>query len=86
MVNGDVSGPFFISIGDEEKLSAFLEKNPSIPREQAFVDDYTFNQSIVTCCYVERYDVSLLFNFNFTHQNGKVSQTSAVNNYYNILV
>ena len=42
MVDGDVSGPFFISIGDEEKLSAFLEKNPSIPREQAFVDDYTF--------------------------------------------
>lgn len=32
-------GPLFISIGDEEKLNLFLDKNPYIPRDQAFVDD-----------------------------------------------
>lgn len=42
MADSDISGPFFISIGDEEKLSVFLEKNPYIPREQALVDDYSF--------------------------------------------
>lgn len=43
MSDGDISGPFFISIGDEEKLNVFLDKNPEIPREQAFVDDYNFD-------------------------------------------
>jgi hypothetical protein len=42
MADSDISGPFFISIGDEEKLSIFLEKNPEVPRENAFVDDYSF--------------------------------------------
>jgi hypothetical protein len=35
-------GPLFISIGDDEKLNIFLDKNPYIPRDQAFVDDYEF--------------------------------------------
>lgn len=38
-----VRGPLFISIGDEEKLNVFLDKNPYIPRDQAFVDGYDFN-------------------------------------------
>ena len=38
----DISGPIFISIGDEEKLATFLEKNPEIPRDQVLVDDYSF--------------------------------------------
>lgn len=38
----DISGPIFISIGDEDKLAAFLEKNPEIPRDQVLVDDYSF--------------------------------------------
>jgi hypothetical protein len=33
------TGPFFISIGDEAKLAKFLEVNPTVPREKAFVDD-----------------------------------------------
>lgn len=37
-----VSGPLFISIGDEEKLNKFLELNPYVPRDQAFVDGYDF--------------------------------------------
>lgn len=36
------NGPLFISIGDEKKLSKFLELNPEIPPENAFVDDYSF--------------------------------------------
>merc|ERR1712217_44640 len=36
-------GPLFISIGDGPKLDKFLELNPFIPREQAFVDDYNFD-------------------------------------------
>eukprot|EP00980_Cylindrotheca_fusiformis_P006208 scaffold1327_cov124-Cylindrotheca_fusiformis.AAC.12 len=42
MAGSNIAGPFFVSIGDEDKLSAFLEKNPSVPRENAFVDDYSF--------------------------------------------
>jgi len=42
MVHGEIAGPIFISIGDEEKLSAFLDKNPKVPIEQALVDDYDF--------------------------------------------
>lgn len=37
-----VNGPLFISIGDEKKLSKFLELNQAIPPENAFVDDYSF--------------------------------------------
>jgi hypothetical protein len=29
-------------IGDEEKLAAFLDQNPNIPREKMSVDDYSF--------------------------------------------
>jgi hypothetical protein len=36
-------GPIFISIGDSEKLSKFLELNPSVPPESMFVDDYEFS-------------------------------------------
>ena len=42
--NGNsIAGPIFISIGDEEKLNLFLDKNPKIPRNQVFVDDYNFD-------------------------------------------
>lgn len=36
-----VAGPIFVSIGDAAKLNKFLDLNPSIPRESAFVDDMT---------------------------------------------
>lgn len=39
----DISGPIFISIGDKDKLAAFLEKNPEVPRDQVLVDDYNFD-------------------------------------------
>jgi len=38
-----VNGPLFISIGDHEKLTRFLELNPKIPRDLGFVEGYTFN-------------------------------------------
>ena len=31
-----------MSIGDAEKLNKFLDLNPVIPRDRAFVDDYSF--------------------------------------------
>lgn len=37
-----IAGPLFISIGDDEKLNVFLDKNPYVPRENAFVDGYEF--------------------------------------------
>jgi hypothetical protein len=37
-----IAGPIFVSIGDEEKLNIFLDKNPYVPRNMAFVDDYDF--------------------------------------------
>jgi len=40
--NENIAGPLFISIGDEEKLTKFLEVNRQIPRDLAFVDDYSF--------------------------------------------
>jgi len=43
LTESGVVGPLFISIGDEEKLGTFLELNPFIPKEQAFVDGYDFN-------------------------------------------
>lgn len=39
MEDEGVSGPIFVSIGDEAKLNKFLDLNPCIPREKAFVDD-----------------------------------------------
>jgi hypothetical protein len=36
---GDIIGPLFVSIGDKDKLATFLDKNPFIPTDQAFVDD-----------------------------------------------
>lgn len=35
----EVAGPLFVSIGDKEKLSIFLGKNPRVPRHQVFVED-----------------------------------------------
>jgi len=31
-----------VSIGDAEKLNKFLDLNPTVPRDSAFVDDYSF--------------------------------------------
>lgn len=42
MQEASINGPFFVSIGDAEKLNTFLDQNPSVPRDQAFVDDYSF--------------------------------------------
>mmetsp|Transcript_10241 Transcript_10241/g.14697 ORF Transcript_10241/g.14697 Transcript_10241/m.14697 type:complete len:155 (+) Transcript_10241:340-804(+) len=39
----EFAGPLFISIGDGGKLDKFLELNPFIPRDQAFVDGYEFS-------------------------------------------
>lgn len=38
-----VAGPVFISIGDAEKLSLFLELNPEAPKELFLVDGYSFD-------------------------------------------
>lgn len=38
----NIAGPVFISIGDEEKLSLFLENNPKAPRDLFLVDNYEF--------------------------------------------
>lgn len=38
-----IGGPIFVTIGDTEKLNQFLDANPFIPKEQAFVDDYSFD-------------------------------------------
>lgn len=38
-----ISGPIFVSIGDVDKMKVFLDKNPDIPPEQMFVDDYSFD-------------------------------------------
>jgi hypothetical protein len=38
----DIKGPIFVSIGDEDRLNIFLEKNPDIPRSQMVVDGYDF--------------------------------------------
>lgn len=37
-----ILGPIFVSIGDEHRLNAFLDKNPDIPRSQIAVDGYDF--------------------------------------------
>lgn len=41
-MNG-ISGPLFISIGDSAKLNVFLDANPTVPRNLAFVDGYDFD-------------------------------------------
>mmetsp|Transcript_27270 Transcript_27270/g.38771 ORF Transcript_27270/g.38771 Transcript_27270/m.38771 type:complete len:140 (-) Transcript_27270:48-467(-) len=38
----NIAGPVFISIGDEEKLSTFLESNPKAPKDLFLVDNYEF--------------------------------------------
>lgn len=38
-----MKGPIFVSIGDADKLNAFLDVNPWIERESMFVDDYSFD-------------------------------------------
>ena len=35
------NGPVFVSIGDAEKLKLFFEKNPNVPQEKMFVDDFS---------------------------------------------
>jgi len=37
-----IAGPFFISIGDADKLNAFLSNNPDVPAGNVFVDGYDF--------------------------------------------
>jgi len=39
----NITGPCFVSIGDSEKLSLFLSKNPKIDQSCILVDDYTFD-------------------------------------------
>lgn len=43
MQESGISGPIYVSIGDEEKLAAFLDKNPKINPETMFVDGYDFS-------------------------------------------
>lgn len=43
MEEAGIGGPIFVSIGDAEKLNAFLDVNPFIPKDQMFVDDYSFD-------------------------------------------
>lgn len=38
-----IQGPIFISIGEGDQLSLFLEKNSYIPKTLMLVDDYKFN-------------------------------------------
>lgn len=42
MEEAQIKGPIFVSIGDKEKLNAFLDLNPNIPRNNMFVDGYNF--------------------------------------------
>lgn len=37
-----IVGPIFVSIGDADRLNAFLDKNSDIPRSQMVVDGYDF--------------------------------------------
>lgn len=43
MEKDNIAGPIFVSIGDAEKLNTFLDLNEYIPRNRAFVDDYSFD-------------------------------------------
>lgn len=42
MQDNGINGPIFVSIGDQEKLATFLEKNPTIDPQSMFVDGYDF--------------------------------------------
>jgi hypothetical protein len=52
----NIVGPLFVSIGDEEKLRIFLDKNPCVPTEQAFVEDDLTNFSAYTAAGFGRFD------------------------------
>lgn len=43
MEEAGVGGPIFVSIGDAEKLNSFLDVNSFIPKDQMYVDDYSFD-------------------------------------------
>lgn len=43
MEEAGIGGPIFVSIGDADKLNSFLDVNSFIPKEQMFVDDYSFD-------------------------------------------
>lgn len=43
MEENNITGPIFVSIGDQEKLATFLKQNPDINPTQMFVDDYNFD-------------------------------------------
>mmetsp|Transcript_9272 Transcript_9272/g.14866 ORF Transcript_9272/g.14866 Transcript_9272/m.14866 type:complete len:146 (+) Transcript_9272:79-516(+) len=51
-----ITGPLFVSIGDEEKLASFLEKNQYIPLGQVFVDDDFQNFSAYKAAGFGRFD------------------------------
>jgi AhpC/TSA antioxidant enzyme len=40
VTSDSVRGPYFISIGDSDKLGTFLKLNPALPPAQFFVDSY----------------------------------------------
>ena len=42
MKSRKIKGPIFISIGEEDQLAIFLEKNPDLPKELLLTDDYSF--------------------------------------------
>eukprot|EP00746_Dinoflagellata_sp_MGD_P011198 gnl/MRDRNA2_/MRDRNA2_123408_c0_seq1.p1 gnl/MRDRNA2_/MRDRNA2_123408_c0~~gnl/MRDRNA2_/MRDRNA2_123408_c0_seq1.p1 ORF type:complete len:150 (+),score=37.61 gnl/MRDRNA2_/MRDRNA2_123408_c0_seq1:701-1150(+) len=42
MMRAGISGPFFVTIGDAEKLNSFLNSNPKVPRSNIYADDYSF--------------------------------------------
>lgn len=42
MAEAGIEGPIFVSIGDADRLNAFLSKNPEISSDKFFVDGYDF--------------------------------------------
>mmetsp|Transcript_156627 Transcript_156627/g.272562 ORF Transcript_156627/g.272562 Transcript_156627/m.272562 type:complete len:132 (-) Transcript_156627:33-428(-) len=38
MKNAGIEGPVFVSVGTPEKVSLFLDKNPTVPRSSLFAD------------------------------------------------
>jgi len=42
MAEAQIEGPIFVSIGDPDRLNAFLDKNPEISPDSFFVDGYDF--------------------------------------------
>ena len=43
MEENGILGPLFVSIGDQDKMKLFLEKNPAIDPQSMFVDGYDFS-------------------------------------------